>query len=418
MEERQRAIVVGVQLGTQSDFEYELDELKELAAACDVEVVGAVSQRLQKINPSYYLGKGKLQDIATQIAQTDANLVIFNDELTPSQIRNLEAKLAIKVIDRTMLILDIFAERARTKEAQLQVEIAGLQYLLPRLVGLRASLSRQSGGVGTKNRGTGEKQLELDRRRIEARISQLQKQLEKLVSIRKTQRNLRQKNKIPVVALIGYTNAGKSTLMNAMLAQYGAHAHKKVLEKDQLFATLDTAARKIQLPENKSFLLTDTVGFVRKLPHHLIKAFRSTLEELTEADLLIHVVDVSHPEHQKQMKTTLQTLKEIGVENIPIITAYNKADRTSIEIPNVHDDTLYLSAKQRLGIKELCQLIRKQLFQHYQTCQLFIPYAQDRIVAHLYESAHILETHYEEAGTRIKLELNPSDYQRYKTFMI
>ena len=418
MKEKQRAIVVGVQLSHQPDFEYSMEELKELAAACEVEVVGEVNQQLPKINPSYYIGKGKLQDVLAQIAQTDANLVIFNDELSPSQIRNLEAELQCKVIDRTMVILDIFAEHARTKEAQLQVEIAGLQYLLPRLVGLRASLGRQSGGVGTRNRGTGEKQLELDRRKIEARISLLQKQLEKLVLRRKTQRNLRQKREIPVVALVGYTNAGKSTLMNAMIEQYHSAAHKQVLEKDQLFATLETAVRKICLPDNKSFLLTDTVGFVSRLPHHLIKAFRSTLEELKEADLLIHVVDVSHPEHQKQMETTLQTLKAIGVEKIPTITAYNKADQTLMVFPNVHDDTLYLSAKQRLGIKELSQLIRKHLFYHYQTCQLFIPYEQDRIVAYLHESAHILETHYEESGTRLKLELSPNDYQRYKEYVI
>lgn len=330
MSNQQRAIVVGVHLHHQPDFEYTMDELRELAKACDVEVVEEVTQRRKQIHPSHYIGKGKLVEVQAKIDQADANLVIFNDELSPSQIRNLERELDIKVIDRTMLILDIFSERARTREAQLQVEIAGLKYLLPRLVGLRASLSQQSGGVGTKNRGTGEKQLELDRRKIEARVNLLQKQLDKLVLRRQTQRHLRKKRNIPVVALVGYTNAGKSTLMNAMIEQYHPQTDKQVLEKDQLFATLETAVRRIRLPDNKTFLLTDTVGFVSKLPHHLIKAFRSTLEELSEADLLIHVVDVSHPEHPKQMETTLKTLQSIGVENIPTITAYNKADRTPI----------------------------------------------------------------------------------------
>jgi GTP-binding protein HflX len=415
---QQRAIVVGVHLHHQPDFEYTMDELRELAKACDVEVVEEVTQRRKQIHPSHYIGKGKLVEVQAKIDQADANLVIFNDELSPSQIRNLERELDIKVIDRTMLILDIFSERARTREAQLQVEIAGLKYLLPRLVGLRASLSQQSGGVGTKNRGTGEKQLELDRRKIEARVNLLQKQLDKLVLRRQTQRHLRKKRNIPVVALVGYTNAGKSTLMNAMIEQYHPQTDKQVLEKDQLFATLETAVRRIRLPDNKTFLLTDTVGFVSKLPHHLIKAFRSTLEELSEADLLIHVVDVSHPEHPKQMETTLKTLQSIGVENIPTITAYNKADRTPIHHPNIHDDTLYLSAKQRWGIDELTQLIRKHLFKHYQMCQLFIPYTHDRIVAYLHESAKILKIHYEETGTRIQLELNDADYQRLKEFMI
>lgn len=418
MERTQRAIVVGVELRLQSDFHDSMEELKELAAACDVEVVGELSQQLQKINPAFYIGKGKLQDVSDLIAQTNANLVIFNDELSPSQIRNLEAGLQIKVIDRTMLILDIFDQRARTKEAQLQVEIAGLQYMLPRLVGLRASLGRQSGGVGTKNRGLGERQLELDRRRIEERINFLQKQLEKLVAQRKTQRNLRQKKEIPVVALVGYTNAGKSTLMNAMIEQYHSANHKKVFEKDQLFATLDTAVRKISLPDNKSFLLIDTVGFVSKLPHHLIKAFRSTLEELTEADLLIHVVDFSHPEHSKQMETTLHTLTTIGVKDIPMIEVYNKADRTAMCIPKVNGNKLYLSAKHRIGIKELGQLIRMHLFKHYRTCQMLIPYSKDHIVAYLHESAYIMETNYEESGTRLKLEVSPADYQRYQEFVL
>ncbi|MGE6362688.1 GTPase HflX [Bacillus paramycoides] len=414
----QRAVLVGVNLGNESDFAYSMEELENLAEACDVEVIGQVTQNLQRVNPSHYIGKGKIEEVAAYVKEIDANMVIFNDELSPSQIRNLEEDLDCKVIDRTILILDIFAQRAKTKEAQLQVEVAHLQYMMPRLIGLRESLGRQSGGVGTKNKGVGEKKLELDRRKIEEQISVLNKDLEALVAQRQTQRKQRKKNEIPVVALVGYTNAGKSTTMNAMLEIYNGTEEKQVFEKDMLFATLETSVRNIDLPDNKSFLLTDTVGFVSKLPHHLVKAFRSTLEEVAEADLLIHVVDYANPNYEQLIDITNETLKKIGVENIPTIYAYNKSDMVDAEIPKVQEDRVYLSAKKHVGIEELVEMIRSHIYKEYTKCEMLIPYDQGQVVSYFNNHAHVLSTSYENEGTKIALECKTSDYEKYKRFAI
>ncbi|MDC2866899.1 GTPase HflX [Bacillus sp. BP-3] len=414
----QKAILVGVNLNSESDFEYSMEELANLAEACDVEVVGKVTQNLHRVNPSHYIGTGKIEEVSAFVKEAEANLVIFNDELSPSQIRNLEADLDCKVIDRTILILDIFAQRAKTKEAQLQVEVAHLQYMMPRLIGLRESLGRQSGGVGTKNKGVGEKKLELDRRKIEEQIAALNKELEALVAQRQTQRKQRKKNEVPVVALVGYTNAGKSTTMNAMLEIFNGSAEKQVFEKDMLFATLETAVRNIQLPDNKSFLLTDTVGFVSKLPHHLVKAFRSTLEEVAEADLLVHVVDYANPNYEHLIDITNQTLKQIGVENIQAIYAYNKADVIDIEIPKVQDDRVYLSAKQKVGIDELVHMIRTQIYKDYTKCEMLIPYDQGHLISYFNEHANVLSTDYENEGTKITVECKMSDFEKYKRYAI
>ncbi|WP_020060508.1 GTPase HflX [Bacillus sp. 123MFChir2] len=414
----QKAILVGVNLNSESDFEYSMEELVNLAEACDVEVIGKVTQNLHRVNPSHYIGTGKIEEVSAFVKEADANLVIFNDELSPSQIRNLEADLDCKVIDRTILILDIFAQRAKTKEAQLQVEVAHLQYMMPRLIGLRESLGRQSGGVGTKNKGVGEKKLELDRRKIEEQIATLNKELEALVAQRQTQRKQRKKNEVPVVALVGYTNAGKSTTMNAMLEMFNGSAEKQVFEKDMLFATLETAVRNIQLPDNKSFLLTDTVGFVSKLPHHLVKAFRSTLEEVAEADLLVHVVDYANPNYEHLIEITNQTLKKIGVENIQAIYAYNKADVIDIEIPKVQDDRVYLSAKQKVGIDELVHMIRTQIYKDYTKCEMLIPYDQGHLISYFNEHANVLSTDYENEGTKITVECKMSDFEKYKRYAI
>lgn len=414
----QRAVLVGVNLGNEDDFVYSMEELTNLAEACDVEVIGQVTQNLQRVNPSHYIGKGKIEEVAAYVNEVDANMVIFNDELSPSQIRNLEEDLDCKVIDRTILILDIFAQRAKTKEAQLQVEVAHLQYMMPRLIGLRESLGRQSGGVGTKNKGVGEKKLELDRRKIEEQISVLNKDLEALVAQRQTQRKQRKKNEVPVVALVGYTNAGKSTTMNAMLEIYNGMEEKQVFEKDMLFATLETSVRNIDLPDNKSFLLTDTVGFVSKLPHHLVKAFRSTLEEVAEADLLIHVVDYANPNYEQLIDITNETLKKIGVENIPTIYAYNKSDMIDVEIPKVQEDRVYLSAKKHVGIEELVEMIRSYIYKEYTKCEMLIPYDQGQVVSYFNNHAHVLSTSYENEGTKIELECKTSDYEKYKRFAI
>lgn len=414
----QRAVLVGVNLGNEDDFAYSMEELTNLAEACDVEVIGQVTQNLQRVNPSHYIGKGKIEEVAAYVQEIDANMVIFNDELSPSQIRNLEEDLDCKVIDRTILILDIFAQRAKTKEAQLQVEVAHLQYMMPRLIGLRESLGRQSGGVGTKNKGVGEKKLELDRRKIEEQISVLNKDLEALVAQRQTQRKQRKKTEIPVVALVGYTNAGKSTTMNAMLEIYNGTEEKQVFEKDMLFATLETSVRNIDLPDNKSFLLTDTVGFVSKLPHHLVKAFRSTLEEVAEADLLIHVVDYANPNYEQLIDITNETLKKIGVENIPTIYAYNKSDMVDVEIPKVQEDRVYLSAKKHVGIEELVEMIRSHIYKEYTKCEMLIPYDQGQVVSYFNNHAHVLSTSYENEGTKLEIECKTSDYEKYKHFAI
>ncbi|MGD6836698.1 GTPase HflX [Bacillus thuringiensis] len=414
----QRAVLVGVNVGNEDDFAYSMEELTNLAEACDVEVIGQVTQNLQRVNPSHYIGKGKIEEVAAYVQEIDANMVIFNDELSPSQIRNLEEDLDCKVIDRTILILDIFAQRAKTKEAQLQVELAHLQYMMPRLIGLRESLGRQSGGVGTKNKGVGEKKLELDRRKIEEQISVLNKDLEALVAQRQTQRKQRKKNEIPVVALVGYTNAGKSTTMNAMLEIYNGTEEKQVLEKDMLFATLETSVRNIDLPDNKSFLLTDTVGFVSKLPHHLVKAFRSTLEEVAEADLLIHVVDYANSNYEQLIDITNETLKKIGVENIPTIYAYNKSDMVDVEIPKVQENRVYLSAKKHVGIEELVEMIRSHIYKEYTKCEMLIPYDQGQVVSYFNNHAHVLSTSYENEGTKLEIECKTSDYEKYKHFAI
>ncbi|WP_141505404.1 GTPase HflX [Paenibacillus luteus] len=411
---KQKAIIVGVQLQNQTDFAYSMEELRNLAAACYIEVADELSQKAARINPSHYIGTGKIQELLALLEAHDAQVVIFNDELSHSQIRNLEAALERTVIDRTILILDIFAERAKTREAQLQVEVARLQYMLPRLVGLRASLGRQGGGAGLKNRGAGETKLELDRRRIEERITALQAELEKLVARRQIQRKQRQKNEVPVVCLVGYTNTGKSSLMNALLEHYNPGSHKQVFAQDMLFATLETSVRSIDLPDNKSFLLTDTVGFVSQLPHHLVKAFRSTLEEVTEADLLIHVVDYSHADYEQLVAVTNDTLKELRAFDIPTIYAYNKSDLTTHAYPEVQGNHVYLSAKENSGLTELIEVVREHIFDDYMTCELLIPFSQGRLVAYFNEHAHVHSTDYEPEGTRMKLECRVADFERYR----
>ncbi|MEK4205091.1 GTPase HflX [Paenibacillus odorifer] len=415
---REKAIIVGVQLQNETNFAYSMEELSNLAAACDLEVVGELSQKASRINPSHYIGTGKIEELSALLEAHDAPIVIFNDELSPSQIRNLESALDRQVIDRTILILNIFAERAKTKEAQLQVEVAKLQYMLPRLTGLRESLGRQGGGAGLKNRGAGETKLELDRRRIEERITALQVELQQQVARRQIQRKQRHKNEVPVVCLVGYTNTGKSSLMNVMVETYHPGSNKQVFAKDMLFATLETSVRSIELPDHKTFLLTDTVGFVSQLPHHLVKAFRSTLEEVTEADLLIHVVDISDPQHQQHMAVTDETLKALGADQIPTIYAYNKADLTDLPYPQIEGDNVYLSAKQNSGMAELIALIRSHVFTDYVQCEILVPFDRGNVVSYFNEHAHVQSTSYEETGTRLELECRKSDFEKFRNDFI
>ncbi|MBP3907366.1 MAG: GTPase HflX [Turicibacter sp.] len=412
----QRAILVGVDLNNDKNFDYSVEELKNLAEACSVQVVGTLTQKLERVNPACYIGTGKVDEVALLVEQNDANLVIFNDELSPSQIRNLEHGLQCKVIDRTILILDIFASRAKTREAQLQVEVAQLKYMMPRLIGLNASLSRQAGGIGSK--GPGEKKLELDRRRIEEQVHKLNKELDSLVLARQNQRKLRKRNSTPVVALVGYTNAGKSTTMNALLTVSNAQSEKSVFEKNMLFATLETSTRHIQLPDNKQFLLTDTVGFVSKLPHQLVKAFRSTLEEVTEADLLLHVVDLSHPEFQTQIEITNKVLDELGVKETPMVYVYNKADLVEDEFTPSTKEAVRISAKNLTNIDTLIDCIKSHIFQHYVKASFLIPYDRGNLVSYLNEHANVFETEYLENGTLITVECSEHDAERLAEYKV
>jgi GTPase len=418
MRDRQKALIVGVNTSHQGDFQYSMKELGNLAAACDIEVVGEITQNLSRINKTHYIGTGKIEEIIRLLEHTESDLVIFNDELSASQIRNLEEALDKTVIDRTQLILDIFAERAKTREAQLQVEVAHLKYLLPRIVGSRESLGRQGGGVGLKNRGAGETKLELDRRKIEAKIAALNKELETLVAQRETRRSQRKKSGVPLVSLVGYTNAGKSTIMNSMLRRSHQAGTKQVFEKDMLFATLDTSVRKIKLHNHPPFLLSDTVGFVDKLPHHLVKAFRSTLEEAATADLLIHVVDYCSPHHQKLAEVTNKTLQEIGIKDIPIIYAYNKADLADTEYPRVEGNKVYLSAKNGFGMEELIDLISDHIFKNQIHCEMLIPFDDGRLVTYLNENANVLATSFENEGTKLTIECNQYDFEKYQQYVI
>lgn len=417
MKEKQRVLLIGANINNQFDFRESMEELENLAVACDMEVIGMAEQNLKSANTVYCIGSGKLNEVKAAIGQTGAEVIIFNNELSPSQLRNLEKELECEVIDRTALILEIFAQRAKTREAKLQVEAARLKYMLPRLVGANENLGRQSGGVGTRNRGSGEKKLELDHRKIEQKIAELNKELELIGRERQTQRKRRSETDLPSVALVGYTNAGKSTIMNAMVENYKKSEDKKVFEKDMLFATLETSVRSIRLRDNKTFLLSDTVGFVSNLPHDLVKAFRSTLEEVREADLLIHVVDFSNPYYKQHIEVTIETLKQIGADNIPVIYAYNKIDLVQGEIPDNQGNIVYLSAKKDIGHEDLVSAICRKVFIDYVQCKMLIPFSQGNLVSYFNENAYVKSISYLNEGTLLDLECKEADLEKYHQFL-
>lgn len=419
--ELERVLLVGVDTGEEQNFEGSMEELKQLAKACYMEPVGTVIQRMEFVHKALYIGTGKVQEVRDAAQALDAQLILFNDTLTPSQIKNLQDELKTPVIDRTTLILNIFEMRARTREARLQVETAKLQYLLPRLVGMHEALTRQGGTSGSmSSRGAGEKKLELDRRHIEHRISELRKELDAISRERETQRKRREQSRIPLVALVGYTNAGKSTIMNHMVERFVGDEEKKVLEKDMLFATLDTTIRRINTGNNQDFLLTDTVGFIHKLPHGLVKAFQSTLEEIKGADLLLQVVDVSDPGYQEQMETTKETLRELGAGDIPMVIAFNKADRL-FEKPyprTAGTNKIYISARQPESIELLVKEIIRRVYADYEEIQLLIPYEKGSIVSYLQENAQILEQTYEPEGTRMRVNCHHADAGKYEQYVV
>jgi len=418
-QKKRRVILVGVNVDKNEDFEYSMLELKNLAIACDFEVVDKLVQNAEKIHNGHYLGKGKLEELSNIMKEKDIEIAVFYDELSPAQIKNIEKYLESTIMDRTNLILDIFASRAQTKEAKMQVEIAQLQYMLPHLTGSYTNLSRQGGTSGTAaNKGAGETKLELDKRKMLSKISKLKKELEKITGEREVQRNLRESRNVPVVSLVGYTNSGKSTIMNVLVDVYGGNEEKKVLEKNMLFATLETSVRQINLERSRNFLLTDTVGFVDKLPHKLVKAFRSTLEEIKMADVILHVVDYSNVDYEKQIEVTNQTLEEIGVGGIPVIYVYNKCDLKGLRQPRLNPDSVFISAKEKMGIRELITIIKQEIFKDYVSCKMLIPFDKGNISAYLIANSQIISNKYINEGTLLELECSKSDYEKYKEYLV
>lgn len=371
------------------DAEASIEELEELAKTADAEVVAKVIQKRPSADSATVLGEGKIEEIAELAQSLEAELLVFDTELTASEIRNIEDVVNIRVIDRTMLILDIFAARAVTNEGKLQVELAQLRYRLPRLMGIGRSLSRLGGGIGT--RGPGEKQLETDKRHIRRRIEKLEADLKELTERREFSRRRRKKDNVLTAAIVGYTNAGKSTLLNRL-------TDAGVLAENKLFATLDLTSRSIELPDGRSILLIDTVGLIRRLPHHLVEAFKSTLEEAACADIILHVSDISDPEASEKVMTTQKILAELGCGEIPVVNILNKSDLVDYEIPE-DDTTVKISAKNGTGIERMLNLIAKNLPESAKRMKLLIPYDKAGFSAQIRENGKIFSEEYTENGT-------------------
>lgn len=418
-DESEHAIIVGV------DSEESLDELEELARACDVSVSGRIFQKVKRVDNVFYIGSGKVRELAMLRQIKNANLIIFDEELSGVQIKNLEAVTGCKVIDRTILILEIFARRARTREAKIQVELAQLKYRSHRLIGLGSVMSRTGGGIGTK--GPGEKKLEIDRRRIKDEIHALKQELDKIKKIRALQRTKRETSGIPRVSLVGYTNVGKSTLRNLLVDMFPSDNTVKkeaVFAENMLFATLDATTRTMVLPDKRVSALTDTVGFVRKLPHDLVEAFKSTLEEVIFSDLLVHLVDVSSDTVIQQIKSVENVLGELGAVDKPTILALNKCDVATEEqiatlkekFPNV--ETVEISAKKQINIDLLIEKVMENLPRTMKRVEFLIPYSETSLNAYLHRSSIIEEESYENDGTKIIATISDEVYNKYSKFIV
>lgn len=413
----ERAILIGMEWGRNDSLwtvDDSLEELKQLADTAGATVIKKFIQKRPKPDPAFFIGRGKVQELALYAQQENIDLCIFDDELSPAQQRNIESVMGIRILDRTALILDIFAQRARTNEGKLQVELAQLQYTLPRIMGKGLMLSRLGGGIGT--RGPGETKLEVDRRRIRDRIAFIKEQIEKVKAVRSLHRSKRKKNNVFEVSLVGYTNAGKSTLLNTL-------TNSDIYAKDQLFATLDPTTRQLTLPNKQEIIITDTVGFIQRLPHQLIAAFRSTLEVVTEADLLVHVIDVSHELYKEQAAAVHEVLKEIGAETKPVITVYNKIDKLPPDSKLAYrlaleEDTVCISAAKKLNLETLQQMIESHLKSKAVEVTLSIPYAETAKAAQLHETANVLEQEYTENGAVMKVILPVEDLEAYNEYIL
>ena len=423
-EKKERALLVGLNITSTArkiddiDINESMEELKELAKAAGAEVVGSLIQNRQSRDAAFYVGKGKVEERKAYSDSLGATVVIFNDELSGAHIRNIEEVVGIKVIDRTTLILDIFAQRALSKEGKLQVELAQLNYRLPRLYGMGGQMSRTGAGIGT--RGPGEQKLEIDKRNILNKAADIRRELREVKKIRETQRVQRLKSSIPIVALVGYTNAGKSTLLNELIKTHKDYdVEKEVMAKDMLFATLDVTLRKALLPNKKEFLVVDTVGFVSKLPHDLVEAFKATLEEVQYADLILHVIDATNSNYELQKSTTEKVLKELGADTKPTILVYNKIDRLELDIyPKNHDDIVYISAKKGINMDKLIEIIQDNIMKNTYAVTLMLPYERGDIFSRLKNKYNIENFEYVESGITLDVNLEEEDYNIYKEYIL
>ena len=414
----ERAILVGMEYGGGVSrigwtAEDSLEELKQLADTAGAQVVAKFLQKRPKPDPAFFIGKGKVQELALYVQQENVDLCIFDDELSPAQQRNIEQAMGVRVLDRTALILDIFAQRARTNEGKLQVELAQLQYTLPRIMGKGLSLSRLGGGIGT--RGPGETKLEVDRRRIRDRIAYIKECIGKVKSVRTLHRAGRAKASVPTVSLVGYTNAGKSTLLNTL-------TNSDIYAKDQLFATLDPTTRQLELPHKRQAILTDTVGFIQRLPHQLVAAFQSTLEEVVEADVLLHVIDVSHELYKEQSSAVYQVLDELGARDKTIITVYNKIDKLpeGSGLPDrlaKEENSVCISAKGGVNLDVLLELIAENLKLKAVEASFLIPYSDSAAAARLHEAGTVLEQEYLAEGTLLKVRLEAEQLSEFEQYL-